>query len=134
VFFLAIHIFPQLGRTETSPPDLNSDINWNAGYSDEGDIEQAYNYARRQEEIQLGVATNALGDLSLPGGWSGMSDNAKALFILNDERSSRAVLYGDAGITPNGITFEGIECNIVFSLNLWIIGESRSPVQNEFKG
>lgn len=76
-----------------SPPNITDDIPWSAsgaGYSNSSDIETAFNYARRQEEIQLGLAANTIGTLDLPANWDSMTDDAKALYIINDERQDRA--------------------------------------------
>ena len=92
-----------------SPPNINTDIPWSdsgAGYSTVNDIETAFNYARRQEEIQLGLAANTLGTLSLPSqsAWDAMSDNDKALFLINKERTDRANMQpGVIGLPLTGI-------------------------------
>ena len=57
---------PPLGLFAQSPANLNENIDWNAGFSTIQDIENAYNHARREEETQLGLAVNNLGNLTLP--------------------------------------------------------------------
>jgi len=75
-----------------SPPNIATDIAWSAGTSSVTDIETAFNNARRQEETQLGIGANTIGTLDLPtqAVWDGMTDDAKALYIINDERVDRA--------------------------------------------
>ena len=107
-----------------SPPNLKSDINWrdsggeydsekgiyNASFGGVDDIELAYNRARREEEKQLGLAAGSLGNLDLPpqATWDGMSDDAKALYLVNAERTARA------GMKPGviGLPLAGIESHI----------------------
>ena len=103
-----------------SPANLTDNIDWTdtggtaeartATYVGVTDIMAAFNHARRQEETQLGMAENSISDLSLPSQatWDTMSDNAKALYILNDERVSRA---GTAS-SVIGLPFAGIESSI----------------------
>lgn len=96
-----------------SPPNINNDISWGTkagengiGYTGVADIMAAFNYARRQEEVQLGLTVNALGNLVLPSQsvWDGMSDDAKALFLLNAERTARAgMMLGVIGLPLAGI-------------------------------
>lgn len=87
-----------------SPPNLNSDILWTdtggvfdpanniftATFNGPTDIEAAFNHGRRQEEIQLGLANGTLGNLSLPANYSSLSDDEKALLLINEERTARA--------------------------------------------
>ncbi len=107
-----------------SPPNLKNDINWrdsggeydsekgiyNASFGGVDDVELAYNHARREEEKQLGLAAGALGNLDLPpqATWDGMSDDAKALYLVNAERTARA------GMKPGviGLPLAGIESHI----------------------
>ena len=96
-----------------SPADLNSDILPSNGFNAVGDIEATFNNARRQEEIQLSLAANVIKDLDLPdqATWDAMSHDEQALFILNDERTSRAGI--DYGAGPvNGLPFEGVGVSI----------------------
>lgn len=101
-----------------SPPNLLSDIPWtdsggsgyNANFGGVADIVAAFNHARREEESQLGLTANTLNDLVLPSqsAWDSMSDDDKALYLLNDERIARAGML--AGVI--GLPFAGIEQNI----------------------
>lgn len=98
-----------------SPPNATANIPWtdtggtgnSATFNGVADIEAAFNHGRRQEEIQLlGVATNALGTLDLPSQavWDTMTDDAKGLLILNEERQDRAgMLAGVIGLPLAGI-------------------------------
>jgi len=107
-----------------SPPNINTDIKWtdtggvsdystntyNATFNGVIDIAAAYNHARRQEEIQLGIAANQLGNLDLPtqAVWEIMTDDAKALLILNEERQDRAGMQ--TGVV--GLPLAGMESHI----------------------
>ncbi|MFT6808788.1 MAG: hypothetical protein ACJA01_002019 [Saprospiraceae bacterium] len=92
-----------------SPANLNSDINASNGFSTASAIEATYNNARRQEEIQLGLGANAITNLNLPSQseWNSYSEDKKALFLLNDERTSRkGINYGQGAV--RGYSFEGV--------------------------
>jgi len=107
-----------------SPPNITIDIPWtdtggvfdlstqtfNATFNGVVDTMAAFNHARRQEEIQLGLTSGTLGTLDLPpqATWDQFTDDDKALFILNEERIDRA------GMLPNvmGLPLENIELNI----------------------
>lgn len=93
-----------------SPPNIVTDINWSAGYNGVADIMSAFNNARRGEEMQLGLVANTLGNLVLPdqGTWDGMTDDAKALFLINAERTARANMQ--AGVI--GLPLAGIESHV----------------------
>lgn len=92
------------GVSADSPPNLSNDILWtdtggvydpgngilDATFNGAADIEAAFNNGRRNEETQLGLTANALGDLSLPANWGTMSIDSRALFILNAERTARS--------------------------------------------
>lgn len=103
-----------------SPPTITHSIAWNdTGSLDikqEGEsnyqkgvaeITSAFNHARREEEKQLGLSTNALKDLILPtqSVWDTMGDDAKALYLINNARMARA------GVLPNvlGLPLAGVE-------------------------
>ncbi|QLQ30760.1 MAG: cadherin-like domain-containing protein [Candidatus Thiothrix singaporensis] len=87
-----------------------TNIAWSAGYAGVNDITAAFNNARRGEEAQLGLAANTLGSLMLPdqSTWNGMSDDAKALYLINSERAARANMQ--AGVI--GLPLAGIESHI----------------------
>ncbi len=107
-----------------SPPNLVDDINWfdsggeydsenkiyDARFGGVGDIEIAFNHARREEERQLGLSPGTLGSLDLPSQavWDALSDDEKALFLVNAERTARA------GMRPSviGLPLAGIEAHI----------------------
>ncbi|MEM7129406.1 MAG: hypothetical protein AAF702_23945 [Chloroflexota bacterium] len=86
-----------------SPPNITTDIPWtdtggvfdigaqifDATFNGPTDIEAAFNNGRRQEESQLGLPANFLGDLNLPTNYNSLSDDEKALYIINDERTAR---------------------------------------------
>lgn len=102
-----------------SPPNIFTDIVWtdsggtgfDANYGGVDDIAGACNYARRQEEFQLGFTANTLPDLLMPtqAVWDGLVDEAKALYLINDERAARVGI--EAGVL--GLPLAGIEQNIV---------------------
>ncbi|MCK5830894.1 MAG: hypothetical protein KAH20_11395 [Methylococcales bacterium] len=99
-----------IAPTPLSPPNITTNIPWNAGFGGVSDIEAAYNNGRRQEETQLGIAVNTLGTLDLPvqATWDIMTDDAKALLILNEERQDRAGMQADV----IGFPFAGIESHV----------------------
>ncbi len=70
----------------------------------------AFNNARRGEEQQLGLPAGALGNLSLPSQaeWNAFSDDQKALYLINAERTAWA------GMKPGviGLPLAGIEPNL----------------------
>ncbi|HQZ54734.1 MAG TPA: hypothetical protein PLG23_14790, partial [Thermoflexales bacterium] len=83
---------PHVARAD-SPPNLTSNIEWVNAFnaSTVVDTQAAFNNGRRQEEIQLDLAPNALGNLVMPpqGVWDAKSPDEKALFLLNAERAAR---------------------------------------------
>ncbi len=107
-----------------SPPNITKDINWvdsggeyasetdtyDARFGGVSDIELAFNRARREEEKQLGLTPGALGILDLPSqqNWDKMSDDAKALYLVNAERTARANMM--PGVI--GLPLAGVEANI----------------------
>lgn len=94
-----------------SPTNLTQDIEWIAGFTDTEDIEEAYNFGRREEELQLGLAAESLGFLSLPAEWEVYSISQKALFLINDERVSRGgVDYGNGSVL--GLPLDALEENM----------------------
>ncbi len=89
-----------------SPPNIQTNIPWSSNFTGVSAIMAAYNNARRQEEIQLGLPVNKLGNLVLPAQatWDSMSDDAKALFIINAERKARAgMMVGVIGLPLAGV-------------------------------
>jgi len=104
---LAWHASPARALPSDYPPDPTSDIAWNAGTSGVADIQTAFNYARTQENAQLGLD---LPMLSLPGqsAWDAMSDGEKALWLMNEERADRGVarLHGvESNVTSVAETY-----------------------------
>lgn len=61
-----------------------------AYFSTESQIQNAFSEARRQEETQLGLPANSLGNLVLPSNYSSLSLSERALTIINMEREARA--------------------------------------------
>lgn len=73
------------------PTDLITDVEWNAGTSTLADIEQAFNNGRTQENTQLGIQLPMI-NLPTQQEWDVMSDDARALWLLNEERLAREVI------------------------------------------
>jgi len=114
IFFICNSVYAD------SPPTITHRITWNdvgdmdvrqvSSHADEkgvAEVTRAFNNARREEEKQLGLSSNALKDLILPtqSVWDNLSDDAKALYLINDARKARA------GILPNvlGLPLAGVE-------------------------
>lgn len=88
-----------------SPPSLTSNVDLTvsacgtnlcssfpsvgAFFSTESQIQNAFNEGRRQEETQLGLPANSLGNLVLPAGYAALTVSQKALLIINLERVAR---------------------------------------------
>ncbi len=108
-FVLIVVCWSSAELVSQSPSDLLSDIQASDGFLTVETIEESFNNARRQEEIQLGLGLHAIADLHLPDqhAWDYMSRDAQALYLLNDERTARACL--DYGVGPvKGLPFEGV--------------------------
>ncbi len=103
-----------------SPPPLAQRITWddNSNLDVVQDVQYgakkgvaavtaAFNHARREEETQLDLPAHAIKDLVLPKQevWDTMSDDAKALYLINDARTARADMM------PNvlGLALAGVE-------------------------
>ena len=71
--------------------DPINDIPWSAGYSGVADIKSAFNNARTQENSQLGTSIPLIGSMPSQSAWNGMSDNAKALWLIDSERKARGI-------------------------------------------
>lgn len=71
--------------------DPTADIPWSAGTSGVADVQTAFNNARALENLQLGIS---LPMLALPSQvtWDSMSDDEKALWLINKERVDRGAL------------------------------------------
>ncbi len=102
-----------------SPPDLVDAIFWDEDPATPGlqqsflgveSVEKAFNNGRRIEEVQLGLTPGVLGMLALPAQevWDRMTDDAKALYIINAERQAR----GLATLGISGLPMTGIESHI----------------------
>ena len=110
IFLMSIsHVFLKA----QSPANLIFDVNASHGFSTTQAIENTFNNGRRQEEIQLGLPTNSISNLNLPSDaiWDDMSDEAKMLFLLNDERTSRAGINYGAG-PVKGLPFAGVALGV----------------------
>ena len=87
--------------TQSYPSDPISDITWAGGTNGVADIQYAFNYARNQENSQLGTSLPAM-VLPTQAIWDGMTDNEKSLWLINQERVVR-------GVAP----LENIEDNVI---------------------
>jgi len=107
LFFVWASILPA-----QSPPDLMSDVTGLLSATRSytvTQIEAVFNSGRRQEETQHGLAANSIKDLDLPDQsiWDSYSDDQKMLFLMNDERTSRAgVDYGSGPV--KGLPYQGV--------------------------
>ena len=83
------------------PTDPRSDISWDTGFSSVSDIKAAFDAARTHENQELGTSVSML---SMPSDseWNAMSDGAKMLYLLNQERIDR-------GVTP----LNSLETNVM---------------------
>lgn len=72
-------------------PDPNADIPWNGSQSVVADIKSAFNYGRTQENSQLSTSIPLINSIPSQSAWNGMSDNAKALWLIDSERQARGV-------------------------------------------
>lgn len=109
VFVLALgNISPQSASADVIAPqspydypsDPTADTEWPDDTYDFADIQGVFNNARTQENAQLGLS---LPMLTLPdqATWNAMSDNQKALWLINQEREAR-------GLDP----LHGVEANV----------------------
>jgi hypothetical protein len=113
-----------------SPRNLMADIVWSYGNRTASvtAIQNAFNAARRAEEMQMSLTTNVLGNLTLPTNFISQSSDNQALILLNAERACRGgVNYGDGAC--KGWIFEGVEttidgvaqtyANTMYNTNCW---------------
>ena len=105
-----------------SPKNLTSDVNLttcagcsdfppDAYFSTQTQVLNAFNFARRAEETQFSLTANSLGTLTLPVNYSFMSVEARALYILNAERTARAGINYSGNVSL-GLPLEGIETHL----------------------
>ncbi len=103
-----------------SPPNLGADIIWDsdpnqagdqAGYTTLTEIANAFNNARRKEEVAFGIPNMTLGTINFPAAYNSYPINDKARFVWNSERTCRAnVNY--SGTIVAGKPLEGVEYTI----------------------
>lgn len=102
------------------PPDLISNIPPSDGFETAQNIADTYNNGRRQEEIQFNLSPNSIKDLVMPSQsiWDAMTREERALYLMNDERTSRAGI--DYGFGPvKGLAFEGIGSGVDLAAQDW---------------
>ncbi|MEZ0483643.1 T9SS type A sorting domain-containing protein [Fibrella aquatica] len=120
LFIIIVALLSTFVANAQSPSNLTANILWDEDavtggpqttFSGVTAIQNAFTNARRQEETQLGLAANVLGNLILPAGWSGYTNNEKAFVLLNAERTARAGVAYASG-TVLGLPFEGSDVNL----------------------
>jgi len=84
------HNFEKEYQNKAYPTDPTTDIPWSTGMSTVTDIQTAFNNARNIENSQIGTSIPML---SMPSQttWDGMTDNEKALWLVNRERIDRGI-------------------------------------------
>jgi len=82
---------PVLALPSDYPPDPTANIDWSSGTSGVADIQAAFNHARTQENVQLGLDLTML-TLPSQGTWDALGDSERALWLINAERRGRGVL------------------------------------------
>ena len=126
LFFLLIYCALTGTTYAQSPVDLTANINLPddvpntytnsssgaATFSLALQVSAAFNYARRQEEIQMGLSANALGNLTLPAGFAAASAQEQALYLINEERKARAGQDYPGSTNVLGLPLEGLEANL----------------------
>ena len=108
------------------PPDPTADINWSAQFNGVADIQAAFNNARTVENGQLGTSVPML---TLPdqATWDGMSDDDKALWLINRERIDRN-LVPLQGVEPNVDSVAEYYADYLLANDAWGHSEDgRSP-------
>ena len=107
-----------------SPPELLTPIDYDSNPTLAGiqfdrisvaGIAAGFDNGRRNEEIQFGLPTNALGNLIMPtqADWDAWTTDEKVLFLLNEERTTRdGIDYNDGQGPVKGYPLTGIEANI----------------------
>jgi hypothetical protein len=119
-----------IAASAQSPRNLIADVVWSYGNRTASltTIQNAFNAARRAEEMQMSLTANVLGNLTLPTDFIAQSSDNQALILLNAERACRGgVNYGDGAC--KGWIFEGVEttvdglaqtyANLMYSSNCW---------------
>ncbi len=85
--------------TADSPDNIVTDIEWDEDSILPGNqktltsvaaIQAAFAHAHREEEIQLGLPTGTIGDITLPADWLQLTMAQKAVILINAERRARA--------------------------------------------
>lgn len=93
------------------PPDPNDEIPWSSGTAGVADIQAAFNYARAQENAQLGGAIPTIPPIAMPPQsiWDQADDAHKALWLVNRERIDRGVkplyLAPEANVTSVAVYY-----------------------------
>lgn len=90
LFFLALSWGDADAGRRGYPEDPLSDVEWSAGRSGVGDIETAFNAARKNENDELGTDIPML-TLPSQAEWDALTGDEKALWLINREREDRGV-------------------------------------------
>ena len=74
-------------------PDPTVDIPWKSGvgYAGVANIRAAFNHGRIEENFQSGTDIPLITRMPAQSAWEAMSDNAKALWLINSEREARGL-------------------------------------------
>jgi len=102
---------------DSYPTDPTSDIPWSCGKSGVSDIQMAFNTARGIENTQLGLAIPTM-TLPSQATWDVMSNNDRALWLINRERLDRSV-NALHGTEANVISVAQNYANYLLVNNLW---------------
>jgi uncharacterized protein YkwD len=115
-------VLTTIARTQSTPPNLTSDIAWSpASFSTVADIAAAFNNARTGETAQLpGQPYYPFPTMTLPSQstWDAMTNSAKALWLINAERSARNVLPLE-GVDGNVVSVAQGHANYLLTNNLF---------------
>ena len=111
-FFNGVILFPLVAQI--TPPDPSADREWVNWWQDntKNDVETEFNAARRNEETQLGLPPNTLGNLNLPTDFLTRNFQEQALIIINAERQARHNIFYPGTGTVSGMLVEGVEIGL----------------------
>jgi uncharacterized protein YkwD len=126
LFLALLMVCVWLKGAAQSPTDLTANVNLpddvpntytnstsgTATFSAVSQVAAAFNYGRRQEEIQLGLPVNSLGNLSLPAGFAAATQQEQSLYLINQERIARAGQNYPGSASVLGLPLTGLETNL----------------------
>ena len=118
---------PAQAKPSSYPADPTGNIAWSAGTNGVADIQSAFNNGRAVENAQL---TTSVPAMSLPSQatWDALSDNARALWLVNRERIDRGVqpLFGSE---PNVRDVAQNYADFLLTNDLWGHNQDGTPWQ-----